>query len=69
LRGFGLPRSFDETVRNPDKGHEAMMKKFFASIKQENFVPPIDFDRLNCVAHLSLVINQLASQGGGEKHW
>lgn len=67
LRGYGLERSFDQIVRTPDKGHEALMKKFFAEVRKEIFAPPIEFDRLNRVAQLTLLIDELACQGGGEK--
>jgi hypothetical protein len=43
------------------------MRQFFESIKQPSFVAPITFDRLNTVAHLTLIIDALACQGGGTK--
>jgi predicted dehydrogenase len=67
LHGFGFPNTFHETTVSPDKGHEALMRQFFESIKQPSFVAPITFDRLNTVAHLTLIIDALACQGGGTK--
>lgn len=67
LHGFGFPNTFHETTVAPDKGHEALLNQFFDSIKQPSFVPPISFDRLALVAHLTLMIDALACQGGGTK--
>lgn len=67
LRGYGLKHSFDQTVRSPDKGHELLMKKFFEEVRKEVFAPPINFNRLNRVAQMTLIIDQLAAQGGGER--
>jgi predicted dehydrogenase len=67
LHGFGFPNTFHETTVNPDKGHEALINQFFDSIKKPTFTPPIHFDRLALVAHLTLVIDTLACQGGGTK--
>lgn len=67
LTGYGLDRSFDQVVRTPDKGHEALIRMFFTQVQQEIFAPPIPFDRLNRVAQLTLLIDELACKGGGEK--
>lgn len=67
LQGFGLPSSFNEKVMIADKGHEHLLSKFFNGIKTDNFVPPIDLHRLQQVAEISLLVDQLACQGGGTK--
>lgn len=67
LRGYGLARSFDQTIRTADKGHEFLMQKFFTEVRKEIFAPPIGFDRLNRVAALTLLIDELACRGGGDK--
>jgi len=67
LRGFGLPRSFNEKTIRPDKGHEQLIKSFFTSLQQGNQNYPIDFDRLYNIAELSLTIDRLVSAGGGQK--
>ncbi len=64
LEGHGLPSSFNQKVMVQDKGHEQLLKLFFENLTTNNYV--IDRDRLYTVAHLSLVIDQLAKQGGGE---
>jgi predicted dehydrogenase/threonine dehydrogenase-like Zn-dependent dehydrogenase len=69
LHGFGLPHSFNEKTITQDKGHEALVQAFFESIKRDAFVPPISFERLRSVAHLTLTIDQLACQGGGKKEY
>jgi len=69
LLGFGLPRSFNEKTRSPDKGHAQLLKIFFGSIQQKTFVPPISFERLYQVTKLSLIIDALACEGGGTKEF
>jgi len=68
LSGFGLPKSFDEYVKTPDKGHSNLINQFFCELNKKNFVPPINFERLDIVANLTLVIDQLACQSGGQKN-
>lgn len=65
LRGYGLPSWFNESVSTADKGHERLINQFFNALKQEKFTPPISFDRLDTVAQLTLIIDQLACEGGG----
>lgn len=67
LQGFGLSHSFNELTRSPDKGHELLLHTFFESISVpfEERVAPISFDRLNQVAQLTLIIDDLVCKGGG----
>lgn len=67
LYGFGISSSFNETVSSPDKGHEQLIKTFFKGLHKNNEEPPIPFSRLFKVAELSLIIDQLACEGGGTK--
>lgn len=67
LEGFGLPASFNKKTSNPDKGHEYLLKEFFASLQAQGSKQVMSLDRLYTVAHLTLTIDQLACQGGGEK--
>lgn len=65
LQGFGLPSSFNEKVMVPDKGHEQLLSDFFNKISASDYKPPISLKRLSKVAEITLVVDQLACQGGG----
>lgn len=67
LHGFGFPSTFNETTLSPDKGHETLLTMFFKHLNAPAFEPPISFDRLKTTAELTLIIDQLACEGGGEK--
>ena len=67
LRGYGTTHSFNETVAFADKGHRNLISRFFEGVKKEKYEAPISVDRLNTVAKLTLIIDQLVCQGGGEK--
>lgn len=67
LEGYGLPFSFNENVKQPNKGEEALINNFLRSIKQDVYVPPISIERLNQATELTLIIDQLALKGGGEQ--
>ncbi len=67
LQGYGLPASFNERATIQDKGHEELLTQFFNALQQEQFQPPIEVNRLCTVAQLTLVIDQLACAGGGNK--
>ena len=67
LEGYGLPFSFNENVKQPNKGDEALINNFLKSIKQDVYVPPISIERLNQATELTLIIDQLALKGGGEQ--
>lgn len=68
LQGYGLYPGFDEFNKPQDKGHQALLQQFFSAIGQPEFVPPIDYKRLDIVAELTLVIDALACKGGGTQH-
>lgn len=67
LYGFGLPSWFNDTITSPDKGYEALLEQFFSAFNQETFQSPISLERLHMVAELTLLIDQLACEGGGNK--
>jgi len=67
LEGYGLPFSFNESVKQPNKGDEALINNFLRSIKQDVYIPSISIDRLNQATELTLIIDQLALKGGGEQ--
>lgn len=67
LEGYGLPFSFNENVKQPNKGDEALINNFLRSIKQDVYVPAISIERLNQATELTLIIDQLALKGGGEQ--
>ena len=67
LQGFGLPASFNEKASAVDKGHEPLLRQFFASLQERALPMPISRERLIDVAHLTLVSDALARRGGGEK--
>ncbi len=67
LYGFGLTSSFNETVATPDRGYEAMVTQFFKALQQDTFSASIPLERLQMVAQLTLIIDELACEGGGKK--
>jgi len=67
LTGFGLPKSFNKKTNSPDKGHATILKQFFASLQDKNTKLPISFERLQSVSEISLIVDELVAQGGGEK--
>jgi len=67
LQGYGLYPGFDEYSRSQDKGHAALLQRFFAALKEPHFVPPIDYKRLDLVSELSLIVDGLACKGGGAR--
>jgi predicted dehydrogenase len=69
LAGFGFPKSFDETLSEQDKGHAVLLNQFFTQIKKKSFTPPIAIERLSTVAKITLIVDQLACEGGGTYEW
>ncbi len=67
LRGYGTSHAFSETVAIADKGHNNLITRFFENLKQDEYEAPISISRLNTVAELTLIIDDLVCQGGGEK--
>lgn len=67
LQGYGLPASFNQKVNTGDKGHEYVLKTFLTNLQIPNAKPLISLERLNTVAELTLIIDQLACQGGGAR--
>ena len=67
LGGYGTAHMFNETVATPDKGHKAILNSFFMSLRSEKREMPISASRLSMVAQLTLVVDKLACQGGGNQ--
>ncbi len=65
LKGYGLPLGFNARATKQDKGHAALLRTFFTALKKPHFEPPIDYQRLDLVAELTLIIDALACNGGG----
>ena len=69
LQGFGMSHSFNESTRYPNKGHEVLLQKFFDGLQSEERRMPISIERLNRVAELTLIIDELVCKGGGNKEF
>lgn len=67
LKSFGLKNDFNDKSYNADKGHEAIMNLFFKNLSKDAFIHPVSIKRLLYTARLTLIINDLASQGGGNQ--
>jgi len=67
LRGYGTSHAFDETVVIQDKGHTTLVTEFFEGIRSPEQKMPISVDRLTQVAELTLIIDKLVCQGGGNE--
>jgi len=67
LTGYGMPYSFNTKLRTADKGHHALLSQFFKQLRNPSFEPPISIQRLEDVAHITLMIDKLACEGGGTK--
>jgi len=53
-------------VKTPNQGHGTLVNKFFEQVKQPDFKPPIAIDQLLLVSEISLLIDKLACEGGGQ---
>lgn len=67
LEGYGTTHGFSERAQSQDKGHEVLIRRFFEGLRAEKRKMPIDLKRLNQVSKLTLTIDQLVCQGGGNK--
>lgn len=66
LHGYGLPRSFDEITRIADRGQAAHMKQFFSDLSAPEKSPLFDSSRIELITQLTMQVDRLAGQGGGE---
>jgi hypothetical protein len=62
-----LPKVFNDHVHVPDKGHNALVGGFFNRVLHGHYEPLISHERLLNVAELTLIIDKLACEGGGER--
>lgn len=67
LYGFGTPSWFNTTLSQPDKGQKSLLHAFLESLKQECYTPVFSWKELAESTRLTLLIDQLACQGGGSK--
>ena len=69
LQGYGLGNAFNQTSSMVQKGHEQLLEQFFSSLRPEikNRKNPQSFEHLEHVSYITLVMNDLARQSGGER--
>jgi predicted dehydrogenase/threonine dehydrogenase-like Zn-dependent dehydrogenase len=65
LQGYGTSLFFDQKTKYQDKGHEALIREFFKDVAKTNSSGVISHKRLYDAAHITLIIDKLACQGGG----
>jgi len=68
LTGWGFARTFNETAYIKDTGHGALVKQFIDRITHKPYIPVISVKRLLLGMQTTLIIDQLACEGGGEKN-
>ncbi len=66
LYGFGFSSWFNETVTKADFGHDAGIRHFIGKL-MDGKSHEIDVSRIHMVAYVTLLIDQLACEGGGKK--
>jgi predicted dehydrogenase/threonine dehydrogenase-like Zn-dependent dehydrogenase len=67
LNGYGLPTWFDEVVSIPDTGREHLISDFFTGLREDPVRTSMSHERIVAVAHIALIVDQLACAGGGAK--
>ncbi len=65
LKGFGIAIADNKKVSSPDKGHEHLIHAFFEQAGKQNHQPPVSYERIITASRLTLMVDQLARQGGG----
>jgi predicted dehydrogenase/threonine dehydrogenase-like Zn-dependent dehydrogenase len=65
LNGFGLPKSFNKKTTAADKGHEFLLNQFALVVKKGEGSLPIPVERILLATRVSLVVDELAREGGG----
>lgn len=68
LTGYGLPLAFNKKVRIADKGHEELLSLFMEAARTPNVSSPMSYERIYMATKISLIVDQLARIGGGNKH-
>jgi predicted dehydrogenase/threonine dehydrogenase-like Zn-dependent dehydrogenase len=66
LKGYGLHPSFNEKQCVQNKGHNILLHAFFNYALHPQIPAPIPHKRIITTTALSILINDLAMQGGGE---
>lgn len=65
LKGYGIAVADNLKTDLPDKGHEALMRKFFDAAQSKEIKLPDSYERLLIASELTLMVDKLARQGGG----
>jgi hypothetical protein len=63
LKGFGLPKNFNQSCKSQDKGHEVLLQQFFAATQSTNFQSPISYQRILQATEISLVVDDMIRTG------
>jgi len=66
LTGYGLPLSFNRSSGEQDKGHRTLLSLFIRAVK-EGRRAPISFERIESATRISLLVDELAREGGGSR--
>jgi len=67
LEGYGLPITFNEYVKYPNTGQSILITKFIKAVQKAPFKSPLSLARLHQATKLTLIIDELALKGGGER--
>ncbi len=67
LQGYGLPAWFDESVSTPVLGRDLLIADFFTGLRENPIRTPMSRERIMMVNTLTLTIDKLACNGGGEQ--
>lgn len=65
LTGYGIPKLFNCKTSTQNKGHEAIIQAFFNATQSSHKPLPIPFERIIAATEVSIVVDELARQGGG----
>jgi predicted dehydrogenase/threonine dehydrogenase-like Zn-dependent dehydrogenase len=69
LKGHGLPRAFNKSIKIQDKGHEHLFYQFFKAAHAKNEPSPIPVDRILTATEIALTADKLARNGGGLEYF
>ena len=69
VKGYGTSKFFDERARAPQKGHEALLERFFENVQHEPLDMPVSLERFLKITELALIVDQLICRGGGKHEY
>jgi len=67
LKGYGLPKPFDQKTRYSDKGHKNLITQFIQAARTKGGKSPISFERIAIATEISLIVDKLVREGGGHE--